>query len=39
MSGVSRRLVLGLILFNTFISDTDSGVECTLSKFDGDTKL
>ncbi len=39
MSGIPQGSLLGLILFYINVSDVDSGIKCTLSKFVYDTKL
>jgi len=39
MSSVPWVSVLGLVLFNIFVGNTDSRIQCILSRFDEDTKL
>lgn len=39
VSFIPQRSVSGLALFNIFLGNMDSGLECTLTKCPGDTKL
>jgi len=38
-SGVPQGSILRLVLFATFVNNTDSGIECALYKFVDDTRL
>ena len=39
MSAIPQGLVLGLVLFNIFVGNMDSGIKCTLSRFAENSKL
>ena len=38
MSGVPQGLMLGLVLFYSFVGNMDSGIKCTLNKSEDDNK-
>jgi len=39
ISGVPQVSILGAVLFSIFVSNMDSGIECTLNKFANNAKL